>query len=72
MYAIRSYYEIVAREPHPRAREISAPVFIRIAVAGLRLDDIFSAVEAERTTIGGFHTLRVPEHLKRVQPLEKL
>ena len=64
--------QIVGAEPDPGTGKIAAPVFVRIAVAGLRTDPVFHTVERNLTGEGGLHALRMPEHLKGVQIPEKL
>ena len=67
-----SAHEVVRGQPYPRAREVAAPVLVRVAVAGLGLDDVLSAVEFDLAFKVALHALGVPEHLEGVDVAEEL
>ena len=65
-------HKVVRRQPHPRAREVAAPVLVGVAVAGLGLDDVLAAVELDLALEVALHALGVPEHLEGVDVAEEL
>ena len=54
--------QAVRGQPQPGRGEISAPVFVRIAIGLLRRNRIHSSVKTDRSLIAALHSLRMPVH----------
>ena len=56
--------DVRAGEPEPGGREVRAPVLVRIAIAGLWVDQVAAAVQDDVSRKEALDALRMPEHLE--------
>lgn len=63
--------EVIGGKPDPWRGEVTAPVFVGVAVAVFWTHDVVFAVKAQLTFKNSFHSFGVPEHFKGVEAAEE-